>query len=180
MVERRGRVGPQRRPTSFRRSWEFLGMQPRDEIKRAYRAAGAAAVHPDVSDDPDAARQFRRLVVAFETLMDAGITRRHLGDTEEAELSRLHGLSGSGMTCTAAVEAGAAKAHHTQTALPAVAGRRSNERVRRARSVDALARDGIRGGVARAMPLDYEATRSQFQARGFCRCARGRCPGICP
>lgn len=39
------------------------------EIRRAYRQK-ARTIHPDVSDDPDSAEAFRRLVDAFETLID--------------------------------------------------------------------------------------------------------------
>ena len=41
----------------------------REAIRRAYRRK-AQVLHPDVNDDPDSASNFRRLVAAFEALMD--------------------------------------------------------------------------------------------------------------
>lgn len=52
--------------------WSIVGVPPgssRSEIRAAYRKR-ARVVHPDVNSDVDAPRQFRRLVLAFEMLMD--------------------------------------------------------------------------------------------------------------
>ena len=58
-----------------------------DDIRRAFRAQ-ARRLHPDVNSAPDAARQFRRAVVAFEILSDprrrAVHTRGDAGTTAPA------------------------------------------------------------------------------------------------
>ena len=52
--------------------WDIVGCPPgssREDIRRAYRRR-ARTLHPDVSSEADAPVQFRRLVAAFELLMD--------------------------------------------------------------------------------------------------------------
>jgi molecular chaperone DnaJ len=48
----------------------------RDRLRKAYRAL-AAELHPDVSDDPDAAGRFRELVEAYEVLSHPDARRRY-------------------------------------------------------------------------------------------------------
>jgi curved DNA-binding protein CbpA len=52
--------------------WDIVGVPPgstRDEIRKAYRQK-ARKLHPDLCDEEDASARFRRLVNAFELLMD--------------------------------------------------------------------------------------------------------------
>ena len=52
--------------------YEIVGCErtaTREEIRRAYRRK-ARQLHPDVTGDPNSAKAFRRLVAAFETIMD--------------------------------------------------------------------------------------------------------------
>ena len=58
-----------------------------ETIRRAYRDR-ARDEHPDVSDDPDATRQFKRLTVARDTLLDADERTKYDKLGHEAYLRR--------------------------------------------------------------------------------------------
>ena len=137
----------------------------RDEIKRAYRRR-ARNIHPDVSDDPDATRQFRRLVVAFETLMDESraatfeTQRKRSSARSRAQRQWDDMYSGSGSR-------GSQSASYTDR--PAGSRREAEQRTReesekRRRRWREMAFEEV---WREHMPLDYEATRSQFQRVDF-------------
>jgi len=67
--------------------WAIVGAPrtaTKQELRRAYRRK-ARTLHPDISTDPDATAKFRRLVLAFETLMDD--SRRSLFETSRKRSS---------------------------------------------------------------------------------------------
>ena len=137
------------------------------EIRRAYRRR-ARELHPDVTGDPESAVAFRRLVAAFETLMDdskrgAYETQRKRANAKEraarqwADVSSRGGWGGGSSTSASARERPAGSRREAEAA-----SREESER-RRRRWREMAFEDIWR----EHMPLEHEASRTAAGRTAF-------------
>lgn len=141
--------------------YEIVGCErtaTREEIRRAYRRK-ARQLHPDVTGDPNSAKAFRRLVAAFETIMDeskrgAYETQRKRSNARERAERQWNDVSRRGWSSSSSSSTASERPAGSRREAEAASKEESERRRQRWREMafEDIWRDH--------MPLDYDASRA--------------------